>query len=266
MFEKIKQRLNKIEDKSYKEEDIKEELEKILKTIIQVKREITELEEKTKSLLEQGGSDNEKDEGQGDMTGFISGIQSARVNVETLLDRGWNYIVSGKYKEAIKELLRARQMDQRNVQIFNLIGWAYIKMEQYDKANSTFQDALRIDGENEMAHTNMGFLKYKKGQYAEALKSLSNISKNAKNKQAVLYALFYLGLIYYEREMFNDAIELLNEAIAQGPNLYEAYYYLGMAYKKRGLNNMAIQIWKRLIDINQYNIWAKKAVEALDGQ
>ncbi len=262
MFEKIKKRLKEIEEKSFKNNDTNGELKKILKSINQVKKEIIELEFKTKTLLGQGIGD----ESEGDVTGFISGIKSARVNVETLLDRGWNNLVSGKYSEAVNELLDAKQMDPRNVKIYNLLGWAYINMEQYDKANLTIQDALNLDESNEMAKANMAFLNYKKGDYAEAIKNLSIITENSDNKQAILYALFYLGLIYYEREMYNDAIELLNKAITQGPNLYEAYYYLGLAYKKRGLGNLATQIWKRLIDINQYNIWAKKAMEELDNR
>ena len=256
--------LKEIEEKTFKNGNVNEELEKILKSINQVKKEIIELETKTKMLLGHGSPNEGRDEGQADVTGFISGIKSARVNVETLLDRGWNNLVSGKYSVAVKELLHAKQMDQRNVKIYNLLGWAYINMEQYDKANLAIQDALKSDENNEMAKANMAFLKYKNGDYAEAIKNLSIITENSGNKQATLYALFYLGLIYYEREMYNDAIELLNKAITQGPNLYEAYYYLGLAYNKRGLGNLATQIWKRLIDINQYNIWAKKAMEALD--
>lgn len=264
MFDKIKKRLKDIENDPFKNENVKEELEKIQKTITEVKREIIHLEEKTKELSDH--IKGQKVEGNKDVKGFLSGIQSARVNVETLLDRAWNYIVSGKYTEAIKELLHAKQMDSKNVKIYNLMGWAYINLEQYDKASLNFQDVMILDPKNEMVQANFGYLKYKKGQFTEAIEGLSKIAEDAKNKQAVLYALYYLGLIYYEREMYNDAIDLLNRAITLGPNLYEAYYYLGMSYKKRGLTNLAIQIWKKLISINQYNIWSDKAREALNGQ
>ncbi len=265
MFDKIKQRLKEIENIAYKDATVKGDLEKILKSITEVKKEITLLEEKTRALLYQEENKERKEE-HVDVTGFLSGIKSARVNVETLLDRGWNYIVSGRYKEAIKELLRAKQMDSGNVRIYNLIGWAYIHLEYYDKASLTFQEVLRLDPDNEMAQANMGYVKYKKGLYKDAIESLSHITENAKNKQALLYALFYLGLVYYDSGMYNDAIDLLNRAIALGPNLFEAYYYLGKVYKKRGLSNMATQIWEKLIKINKYNIWSRKAKEALDGQ
>jgi len=266
MFEKIKERLQEIEKMANRDENTREELNKILKGITEVKNEIERLEDKTKSLLGRDENIKEKKPRHTDMSGFLSKIQSARVNVETLLDRGWNYIVSGRYEKASRELLQAKKLSPKNVQIYNLLGWAYIHLEQYDKASLTFQEVLNLDSNNEMAHANLGYLNYKKGLYREAIEGLSNITKNANNKQAVLYALFYLGLIYQEREMFDDAIEFLNKAIALGPNLYEAYYYLGKAYKKRGLNNLATQIWEKLIDINKFNIWAKKAKEELNGK
>ena len=50
MFDKIKKRLKDIENNPFKNENVKEELEKIQKTITEVKREIIHLEEKTKEL------------------------------------------------------------------------------------------------------------------------------------------------------------------------------------------------------------------------
>ena len=48
MFDKIKKRLKDIENNPFKNENVKEELEKIQKTVTEVKREIIHLEEKIK--------------------------------------------------------------------------------------------------------------------------------------------------------------------------------------------------------------------------
>jgi tetratricopeptide (TPR) repeat protein len=198
--------------------------------------------------------------------GFINKIQSSRVNITTLIDKAWNLIVSGKYKEAIKALNRAKKMDPKNIKVYNLLGWAYIHLKKYDKSSLIFQEVLNMDPQNEMAHANLGYINHKKGLYGEAIEKLTSIEKRAKNKQAVLYALFYLGLVYYERDMYEDSVEFLNKAINVGPNLYEAYYYLGKAYQKQGLSNLCSQIWEKLIRINKYNIWAKKAKEEIKGK
>jgi tetratricopeptide (TPR) repeat protein len=277
MFDKIKNLLLEIEKTGIKDKEInKEKLKTILSTIKKIEDEISELKEKTEILLNEKKTKEEKareekqeppeEKETAESSGFINKIQSSRVNITTLIDKGWNLIVSGKYKEAIKALSRAKKMDPENIKVYNLLGWAYIHLKEYDKSSMIFQEVLKMDPKNEMANANLGYINHKKGLYGEAIEKLSTIEKTAKNKQAVLYALFYLGLVYYEREMYEDSVEFLNKAINAGPNLYEAYYYLGKAYQKQGLNNLCIQIWEKLIKTNKYNIWAKKAEEELNGK
>lgn len=276
MFEKIKNLLTEIEKTSLENKTKNEgRLKTVLSTINKIEEEILGLEKRTKNLLDEidgkqkiqskNNDKSEKEVETAESSEFIKKIQSSRVNITTLIDKGWNLIVSGKYKEAIENLNKAKKMDPENVKVYNLLGWAYIHLEQYDKGALLFQEVLSIEPQNEMAHANLGYINHKKGLYGEAIEKLSSIEKKAKNKQAVLYALFYLGLVYYEREMYEDSVEFLNRAINVGPNLYEAYYYLGKAYQKQGLKNLCQQIWERLIKTNKYNIWAKKAKEELNG-
>ena len=274
MFDKIKRLLTEIEKTSLENKSKNEDkLKTVLSTINKIEDEILGLEKRTKNLLdeihEKGGdqsisfSDPDIKAETAESSGFVTKIQSARVNITTLIDKGWNLIVSGKYKEAIENLNKAKKMDPKNVKVYNLLGWAYIHLDQYDKGALLFQEVLSMDPQNEMAHANLGYINHKKGLYGEAIEKLSSIHRGAKNKQAVLYALFYLGLVYYEREMYEDSVDFLNDAISVGPNLYEAYYYLGKAYQKQGLNNLCEQVWERLIETNKYNVWAKKAEEEL---
>ena len=277
MFDKLKNLLSEIEKTGIENKEKNEEkLKTILSTICKIEEEILELKKRTQTLLDLTKTNETKEYEEkeapveeketAESTGFIHKIQSSRVNITTLIDKGWNLIVSGKYKEAIKALNKAKKMDPKNTKVYNLLGWAYIHLEKYDKSSLIFQEVLNIDPQNEMAHANLGYINHKKGLYGEAIEKLSAIEKNAKNKQAVLYALFYLGLVYYERHMYEDSVEFLNKAINTGPNLYEAYYYLGKAYQKQGLNNLCSQIWEKLIKTNKYNIWAKKAKEELNGK
>jgi len=276
MFEKIKNLLTEIEKTSLENKTKNEgRLKTVLSTINKIEEEILGLEKRTKNLLDEidkkqktqskNSDKSEKEVETAESSEFIKKIQSSRVNITTLIDKGWNLIVSGKYKEAIENLNKAKKMDPKNVKVYNLLGWAYIHLAQYDKGALLFQEVLSMEPQNEMAHANLGYINHKKGLYGEAIEKLSSIEKKAKNKQAVLYALFYLGLVYYEREMYEDSVEFLNRAINVGPNLYEAYYYLGKAYQKQGLKNLCQQIWERLIKTNKYNVWAKKAKEELNG-
>lgn len=264
MFEKIKKLLSEIEEnKSENKKENEEKLSVVLSTINKIEDEISSIEKRAEVLLDDIRGEEQKETAES--TGFRDKIQSTRVNITTLIDKGWNQIVTGKYKEAIETLKRAKKMDPQNVKVYNLLGWAYIHLEKYDKSSLVFQEVLKLDPTNEMAQANLGYINHKKGLYGEAIEKLSMIEKKAKNKQAVLYALFYLGLVYFEREMYEDSIEFLNKAISVGPNLYEAYYYLGMAYEKMEMNNLSRQIWEKLIEISKYNIWSERAKEKLNG-
>ena len=59
-----------------------------------------------------------------------------------------------------------------------------------------------------------------------------------------LYAHFYLGLVYLEREMFEDAQTFFRKTLALGPNLIEAYYELGRALWFNGQRDEAMQAWR----------------------
>jgi tetratricopeptide (TPR) repeat protein len=79
----------------------------------------------------------------------------------------------------------------------------------------------------------------------------------------VLYAHFYLGLVYLERDMFEDAQTFFQKTIALGPNLIEAYYELGRAFWFNGQRLEALDTWKRGHAANTLTPWGKRCAEVL---
>jgi len=92
---------------------------------------------------------------------------------------------------------------------------------------------------------------------------LTSVLRGTKDKMSLLYANFYLGLIYLEREMYDDAIRFLLETVKIGPNHVEAYYYLGVAYDEAGMKKKSIEVLSGLIKRNKNNRWGQKAEEKL---
>ncbi|HYV96644.1 MAG TPA: hypothetical protein VE967_04220, partial [Gemmatimonadaceae bacterium] len=83
------------------------------------------------------------------------------------------------------------------------------------------------------------------------------------DKKATLYAHFYLGLVYLEREMFEDAENFFRKTIGLGPNLIEAYYELGRTQWLNGEHDAAKETWKTGHTTNKFNPWGKKCAEVL---
>ena len=74
-----------------------------------------------------------------------------------------------------------------------------------------------------------GYICLKKGIFGEAIEHLSKAIRLDNDRKATLYAHYYLGLVYLEREMYEDAQTFFRKTLKLGPNLIEAYFELGRA-------------------------------------
>ena len=82
---------------------------------------------------------------------------------------------------------------------------------------------------NALARINVGYICLKKRIFGEAIEHLSKAIRLDNDRKATLYAHYYLGLVYLEREMYEDAQTFFRKTLALGPNLIEAYFELGRA-------------------------------------
>src|SRR5207244_11675591 len=145
----------------------------------------------------------------------------------------------------------------------SLLGWAQMLQDKFDDALLNFQKVLVREPQNALARINVGYICLKKKIFGEAIEHLSRAIRLDNDKKATLYAHFYLGLVYLERDMFEDAQTFFQKTITLGPNLIEAYYELGRAFWFNGQQDGAQQTWKAGSTANKFNPWGKRCVEAL---
>lgn len=202
----------------------------------------------------------------GRLEAFIEQMRSPKVNVLTLIDKGWNYICVGDYDGAVAVLSEATQFAPRDSRVLNLLGWAYMYKENYDQALSIYQKVLVLEPENCLARNNLGYICFRKGIYGEAIEHLSEVIKLNTDRTATLYAHYYFGLLYLDREMLDDAVSFFRKAIELGPNLIEAYYHLGTVYEKMGAQEEALSIWQEGAKRLPNNRWARKCRDELEAR
>ena len=135
--------------------------------------------------------------------------------------------------------------------------------EKYDDALMQFQKVLMREPGNALARINVGYICLKKGIFGEAIEHLSKAIRLDNDRKATLYAHFYLGLVYLERDMFEDAQTVFQKALALGPNLIEAYYELGRAFWFNGQRDEAMKTWRDGFETNKFNPWGKRCAEVL---
>ena len=190
-------------------------------------------------------------------------IVADHIGASTFIEKGWSRISLGDYAGAEESLGKALKLAPNDPQAESLLGWAQMLLEKYDDALMQFQKVLMREPGNALARINVGYICLKKGIFGEAIEHLSRAIRLDSDRKATLYAHFYLGLVYLERDMFEDAQTFFQKTLALGPNLIEAHFELGRAFWFNGQKDEAVQTWRDGFAANKFNPWGKKCAEVL---
>ena len=190
-------------------------------------------------------------------------VVADHIGASTFIEKGWSRISLGDYIGAEESLTKALALAPNDPQAESLLGWAQMLQEKYDEALLQFQKVLMREPTNALARINVGYICLKKRIFGEAIEHLSRAIRLDSDRKATLYAHFYLGLVYLERDMFEDAQTFFQKTLVLGPNLIEAYYELGRAYWFNGQRDEAMQTWRDGFTANKFTPWGKKCAEVL---
>jgi len=245
---------------------IKREIIALFKTVDQGIADLTQLKEDIRSLVEKYKqlSQGESGEQAPQFTGAVPATRADHIGASTFIEKGWSLISLGDYPGAMQALDKALKLSPGDVQAESLLGWAQMLNESYDDALNTFQQVLVREPANSLARINVGYICLKKQIFGEAIEHLSKAIRLDNDKKATLYAHFYLGLVYLEREMFEDAQTFFEKTLRLGPNLIEAYYELGRAQWFAGELEDAKSTWADGYKANKFNPWGKRCKETLE--
>ena len=188
---------------------------------------------------------------------------SDHIGSSTYIERGWSAIAGGDHARAIKELERALELAPNDPQAEVLLGWAQMLREQYDDALFTYYKVLTRDPNNPLARVNLGYICLKKGIFGEAIEHLSKAIRQDQDRKASLYAHFYMGLVYLEREMYDDARAFFRKTLELGPNMLEAWYETGRTFYLEGNHRAAAEAWRKGVETNRFSLWGERCGEAL---
>jgi tetratricopeptide (TPR) repeat protein len=247
-------------------EAVKREIIGYFKRVDGLITELTELKEDVRKLVERfkqlGTSTAEPSAPE--FTSARPAVHADHIGASTFIEKGWSLISLGDHAGAIQALQKALQLSPGETQAQSLLGWAQMLHEDYDDALQTFQKVLTKEPANSLARINVGYICLKKRIFGEAIEHLSKAIRLDNDKKAMLYAHFYLGLVYLQREMYEDAQTFFEKTLKLGPNLIEAYYELGRAYWFAGERDRAQRMWDDGFKANKFNPWGKRCKETLD--
>ncbi|HEU5048716.1 MAG TPA: tetratricopeptide repeat protein [Gemmatimonadales bacterium] len=199
-----------------------------------------------------------------EFTGSRPAVREDHIGASTFIEKGWSLISLGDYPGAIQALTRAIALSPGAVEAQSLLGWAQMLSEQHDEALATFSKVLMNEPANALARINVGYICLRKGIFGEAIEHLSKAIRLDNDRKATLYAHYYLGLVYFEREMYEDAQTFFRKTLQLGPNLIEAWFELGRALWFGGEREQAVEAWTQGHKANRFNPWGKRCREMLD--
>ncbi|WP_310569237.1 tetratricopeptide repeat protein [Gemmatimonas sp.] len=185
------------------------------------------------------------------------------LGASTFAEKGWSKLSLGDPAGAEVALRRALELAPGSNDAETLLGWAQMMQQQYDAARTTFQQVLQRDPEHALAHTNVGYVCLRQGRYGEAIEHLARVIRLDLDRKATLYAHLYLGMVYREREMYDDAETFFRKALELGPNLLQSWYELGRVHWFAGRRDDALASWRSGAEANKFSPWGKRCAELL---
>jgi tetratricopeptide (TPR) repeat protein len=191
-------------------------------------------------------------------------VHADHLGASTFIEKGWTLIASGEYGAAEAALTKALELSPGEPQAESLLGWAMMLNEKYDDAQLAFQKVLMREPANPLARVNLGYVCLRKGVLGEAIEHLSRAIRLDSDRRATMYANFYLGLVYAERGMLEEAQTFFRKAIALGPSLLQAHFELGRTYWRAGRRDEALATWREAYAANKLNPWGKRCGEAIE--
>ncbi|HVB32357.1 MAG TPA: tetratricopeptide repeat protein [Gemmatimonadaceae bacterium] len=242
---------------------LKTEIVALFKTVEQEVAELAQLKDEIRTLVDKWKSLVASQSLAPEFSAARPVVHADHIGASTFIEKGWSRLSLGDYDGAEAALHKAIELSPNDPQSEALLGWAQMLQEKYDDALMMFQKVLMREPTNALARINVGYICLKKGIFGEAIEHLSKAIRLDNDKKATLYAHFYLGLVYLERDMFEDAQTFFQKTIALGPNLIEAHYELGRAYWFNGQRDEAMEAWRGGFAQNKFNPWGKRCADVL---
>jgi adenylate cyclase len=160
---------------------------------------------------------------------------------------GWSYYlgaINGWTEFPGRALEKALELGQKALSIGEpaatthaLLGSGYLRLGKYDLAITELQQAIELNPNHALSHLTLGMVMLYAGRTDEAIQLLQTGIRFDPYSRLDHY--WHLGLAYYLKGKYEDAIKTLEQNLSHGPNLEWNYIALTAAYAQAGRSNDA---------------------------
>jgi type IV pilus assembly protein PilF len=163
---------------------------------------------------------------------------------ELYFGAGTQSLMQKQYTEALKNLMKANELDPNNSEILNNLGMAYYFKSETELAIRTLNRSLEINPKNSDAKVNLASIYFHDGKMREAEKLYKEVTEDLTyDKQARTY--YNLGVLELMSKKNHVAAEnYFKKSVKEDENYCPSYYQLGLIQYKRGQFNSALNNFK----------------------
>lgn len=161
---------------------------------------------------------------------------------------GFHLVMTGRFDEAIKEMLRARELDPLSPSILQSLGWTYYHARRFDKSLKTFQSMLDIAPD----------MAYGLATYSWALRHVGNTEHAVETAEKALrlssggqFYVAVLGGAYAAAGRTSDARAALHRLHEMSATGYVSPYHRALIHLLLGERAEAIKRLREASAINE---------------
>lgn len=171
------------------------------------------------------------------------------------------YLLMGETDKSIEEYKKLANLDQKNASVHLSTGHIYSRKGEINKALDEYRQVIALAPDSPIGYNELAYhYAESKTNLDEGLKYALKAAELAPKEASILDT---LGWIYFKKENFNKAVEILNAAIASRQNSPTIRFHLGMAhYKNRNLSS-ALNEFKNSLKISTKFKEASKAKDMI---
>lgn len=165
--------------------------------------------------------------------------QNEKVKADLHMQIAISYMNSGRYPQALTELLQAEEIDPQDAVVQSNLGYVYYMRESYELAENHFKKAISLkpnfsDAKNSLARVYIETGDYKKAEslLKEVLNDLTYVDYT---KAYINYA-----LLQFKRKNYSLAADYFKKVLEKDRENCLAQVYLGRCYMESGDLGLAV--------------------------
>lgn len=172
-----------------------------------------------------------KDSGQAEIA-FKKAIELDNSLLSAYMNLGQVYHVAGKTDQAAKEFEAVLAKDPKLIQAHMILGIIHEGRKEYEKAQAHYEAILKLDPRFAPATNNLAWILVEHGGNLDV--ALAHAQTAREQRPDDPHIADTLGWIYYKKNAYLLAVNLLKEAVEKLPNEPIVRFHYGMAQYKNG--------------------------------